>query len=103
MKRLILGFMATALVVPAFGQGEIKQREENQTDRIQQGVQSGSLTKPEAARLKQQQRDIRQTVRQDKRSGGTLTPREKKQITHDQNKASRQIRTQKHDGQTRKQ
>jgi hypothetical protein len=103
MKRIILALMATALLVPAFGQGEIKQREENQTDRINQGVQNGSLTRPEAARLKQQQRDVRQQVRQDKRSGGTFTPREKAQITRDQNRASKQIHKQKHDAQTRKQ
>jgi hypothetical protein len=101
MKRIIVGLMAMALVVPAFGQSTIKGRERNQAQRIHQGVQSGSLTKPEAARLKQQQRDIRQDVRQDRRDGGGLSPREKAQITHEQNQASRRIAKQKHDGQTR--
>jgi hypothetical protein len=101
MKQIIVALMATAMVVPAFGQSKIKGREKNQASRIHQGVQNGSLTRPEAARLKQQQRDIRQDVRQDRRDGGGLSPREKAQITHEQNQANRQIYKQKHDGQTR--
>ncbi|MEI9814025.1 MAG: hypothetical protein WDO18_15875 [Acidobacteriota bacterium] len=102
MKHAIAALMATALMVPAFGQGPIKEREQNQTDRIHAGVQNGTLTRPEAARLRQQQRDIRQDVRQDKRDGGGLTAREKGQITREQNRASRNIHRQKHDGQNRK-
>jgi hypothetical protein len=103
MKHIIIGLMATALVVPAFGEGTLKKREENQSDRIQQGVQNGSLTKREAARLRAQQRDIRQDVRQDKRDGGGLTQQEKAKLTREQNHASRQIHRQKHDAQARKQ
>jgi hypothetical protein len=101
MKQILIALMATALVVPAFGQGKLKQREKNQSARIHQGVENGSLTKREAARLRAQQRDIRQDVRQDKRDGGGLTSQEKAKLTREQNRASRQIYKQKHDGQTR--
>jgi hypothetical protein len=100
MKHIILALMTTALLVPAFGEG-IKQREGNQKDRIQQGVQNGSLTKREATRLRKQEHEVRQDVRQDRRDGGGLSPREKAQITHEQDQASRRIAKQKHDGQTR--
>jgi hypothetical protein len=99
MKQIIIGLMATALLT--FGQSPIKQRANNQHNRIKQGVQSGSLTKPEAARLRHQQHEIRQDVRQDRRDGGCLTTREKAQITREQNQASRRIARQKHGGQTR--
>jgi hypothetical protein len=99
MKQIIVGLMATALLT--FGQGTIKQRANNQHNRIRQGVQNGSLTKPEAARLRAQQREIRQDVRQDRRDGGGLTKLERKQATREQNQASRRIARQKHDGQTR--
>lgn len=99
MKTIIVGLMATALLT--FGQSTIKQRARNQHNRIQQGVRSGSLTKPEAARLRAQQREIRRDVRQDRRDGGGLTALERKQARHAQNQASRRIARQKHDGQTR--
>lgn len=98
MKRIIVGLMATALM--AFGQGAIQQRAKNQHNRIQQGVRNGSLTKPEAARLRRQQREIRRDVRQDRRDGGRLTKLERKQAKREQNQASRRIYRQKHDGQT---
>lgn len=100
MKRIIVGLMATALMVPAFG-ANLKNREKKQSARIHQGVENGSLTKPEAARLRAQQKDIRQDVRQDRRDGGGMTPAERAKLTREQNQASRRIYKQKHDGQTR--
>lgn len=75
-------------------------REQNQRARIRDGVESGEVTKPEAARLKAEQRHIRRTERRAK-SDGQVTPRERAKIQRKQNKASRDIRRQKNDGQSR--
>ncbi len=101
MKRTILTIMAVALALSAFGQGVLKERQENQKDRIKAGVKDGSVTKAEAARLKQDQREIRRDVRQAK-SDGVVTGKEKAKITREQNKASRDIYKQKNDKQNQK-
>ena len=75
-------------------------REQNQRARIRDGVESGEVTKAEAARLKAEQRHIRRTERRAK-SDGQVTPRERAKIQRKQNKASRDIRSQKNDGQSR--
>src|ERR1700685_2206866 len=56
------------------GPGEIGQREENQQDRIAQGVKSGQLTAGETARLENNQARINNEVRSDRAAnGGKLT------------------------------
>jgi hypothetical protein len=101
MKRIILTIMAVMLAVPAFGQGVAKERQQNQKDRIRAGVKDGSVTRAEAARLKQDQREIRQNARRAK-SDGTVTGKEAARITRQQNKASRDILKQKNDRQNQK-
>jgi hypothetical protein len=105
MKHFIVSLMAAALLVPVFGQSPdksvVKERRENQKDRIKAGVENGSLTKAEAIRLKQDQKEIREDVK-DARSDGNVTAREKAKITREQNKASRKIAVQKHDKQNQK-
>ena len=103
MKRWIAGIMTTALLAlaPVYGQGVIKERQENQKDRIKAGVKDGSVTKVEAAKLKREQKEIRQDVRQAK-SDGVVTGKEKAKITRQQNKASRDILRQKNDKQNQK-
>ena len=78
----------------------INARQENQKDRIQQGVQSGELTKREAKRLRTEERGIRAEERAFK-SDGTLDKTERKVLNQDLNHTSRQIYRQKHDTQTR--
>ncbi len=101
MKRIIVTLMATALLVPAFGQGVLKEREQNQKARIKEGVKDGTVTKREAVKLKQEQKDIRQDVRQ-AHADGVVTGKEAAKITREQNKASRDILKQKHDKQNQK-
>jgi hypothetical protein len=81
------------------GNGEIGQRRQDQQDRIAQGVKSGQLTAGETARLENQQQGINREVSADKQAnGGKLTGADKKAINQSQNRASRNIYRDKHNG-----
>ncbi|MDX2150050.1 MAG: hypothetical protein SFV54_04895 [Bryobacteraceae bacterium] len=101
MKRIITLTTLALLTISAVPAQRIQNRKEAQAARIQQGVRSGELTRGEAARLREQQRDIRQTVRRDRVDGGGLTPRERAKIERQQDRASRSIARQKNDPQRR--
>lgn len=78
---------------------EVGKREENQQDRIAQGVKSGQLTSGEAAHLENNESKINNEVRNDRAAnGGKLTPQEKKQVNRQQNHESKQIYRDKHNG-----
>ena len=74
------------------------QRNVNQQDRIEQGLQSGELNTKEAARLERQETAIERTESKAMRDG-TIDNREQAVITAEQNQASRDIYRQKHDAQ----
>jgi len=78
----------------------VNARQQNQRARIQQGVRSGELTRRETRKAVATQRDVRQLERAYK-SDGKLTARERADLHHEQNQASRQIYRQKHDAQAR--
>jgi hypothetical protein len=100
MKRTLSTAIAVALLVtPAFA-GRINNRRENQQDRIAQGVASGQLTPRETVRLEKNEVRLNGEIgdmRQD--NGGTLTAKDRVVINRQQNKLSRAIYKQKHDGQ----
>ncbi|HXF77277.1 MAG TPA: hypothetical protein VN598_00325 [Usitatibacter sp.] len=75
------------------------QRNANQQKRIEQGVQSGSLTGHETAKL---ERGEARTARAEARAGanGRVGPREQKAIQSRENRESKRIHRQKHDAQT---
>jgi hypothetical protein len=82
-----------------YGNGEIGQRRQDQQDRIAQGVKSGQLTAGETARLENQQQGINREVSADKQAnGGKLTGADKTAINQSQNRASRNIYRDKHNG-----
>jgi hypothetical protein len=84
-----------------YGKSEVGQRQENQQDRIAQGVKSGQLTAGETAKLENQQRGINQQVKADRAAnGGKLTSGEKKQVNKEQNAASKNIYNKKHNAKT---
>src|SRR3954464_13526121 len=91
---LTLGFCGAA-----FAQAGTVQRDVNQQQRIEQGLQSGSLNTREAARLENEearvQRDQARALQDDK-----LTPAEKARLAREQNRESRDIYREKHDAQT---
>lgn len=78
---------------------EVGKRAENQQDRIAQGVKSGQLTAGEASHLEKNEAQINHEVRSDRAAnGGKLTSQEKKQVNRQQNRESRQIYRDKHNG-----
>jgi hypothetical protein len=76
------------------------QRNINQQSRIEQGVQSGSLTNRETARLERGEARI---DRAEARAGadGRVGPREQRRIQKAENRESRRIHREKHDAQTK--
>jgi hypothetical protein len=76
---------------------EVGKRQENQQDRIGNGVKSGQLTAGEAAHLERNQARINRQVRADRRAnGGKLTPQERAKVNREQNRQSKQIYRAKH-------
>ena len=105
MKRAVAGAVGMAMItvigfsVPASaGSADdpvIQERMQNQQQRIDQGAASGQLTPREAARLEGQQAKIRQDEARAK-SDGVVTVAEKRKLTAEQNRASRDIYRKKH-------
>jgi uncharacterized protein HemX len=77
----------------------IQQREQNQQQRIQQGVKSGELTPREAGRMESRQARITQNEERMK-ADGKLSRSERKKLAHEQNRASRNIYRKKHNERT---
>ena len=75
-------------------------RQENQKDRIKDGVQSGELTKAEAAKARAQQANIKQAEAKAK-SDGVVSAAERAKLDAKQDKASKSIRRNKNDAQKR--
>ena len=96
-----VGFLAVSYIsVAQVVTPGINARQRNERARIHQGVATGELTRPEAARLKGREADIRQDKRA-ARADGVVTRDERHDIRKDENQASRAIYRQKHDGQER--
>ena len=75
----------------------IPQRQENQQDRIAQGVKCGQLTAGETANLETKEAAINHEVRADRNAnGGKLTPAERAQVNRQLNRTSKQIYRDKH-------
>jgi len=79
----------------------VNERQQNQRERIRDGVQSGELTGVEAARLRRQDAQIRLNEARARQSGGEFTPQERARIQRQLNRESRRIYRQKHDAQDR--
>ena len=95
---------AVALVAPMLAAAQttstprIDQRQVNQEQRIQQGVQSGSLTQKEAANLEKGQTHV-QNMENKAMADGKVTNKEANRIEQAQDKQSKKIEHQKHDRQ----
>ena len=105
VAMVITGSIACVFAVaPAFAANNdpgIDQREVNQQNRINQGVQSGQLTPKETGKLEAQQARIQQ--REDRmaaRNSGNLTAKDKAKLTKQQNRASKNIYKKKHNDKT---
>ena len=104
MKRTLLTLAALAAVTaaPLAAQAQpwqsINQRQANLDRRIDQGVRTGSLTRPEAARLRNEFRSISRLEANYRRSNG-LSMRERADLDARFDRLSRQINAEKHDRQ----
>jgi hypothetical protein len=95
MGALLLGGVSNVLA-----QNEVNQRQRNQQKRIGEGVENGSLTPAETARLEKQEAAIHHEVKTERKAnGGTLTAQERRQVNRQQNRESKRIYRQKHDAQ----
>lgn len=115
----LVGFAQTATPAPtptpdpAFQQGQapppsnlppgvkadsVRGRNKVEADRIEQGVDNGSLSKKEADKLKYDERRLQHEEKQMKAnsSDGKLTTADKQKLTRQQNRLSHQIRKDRH-------
>ncbi len=97
MKKIVL-FVTLFVSAQAYAAGT-DWRQGNQKARIADGVESGELTARESVRLAKQQRHIARTENRYK-SDGHYSAKERAIVHHKQNRASRNIARQKHDGQS---
>ncbi|HTY64314.1 MAG TPA: hypothetical protein VMG30_18840 [Acidobacteriota bacterium] len=105
MKILLGTILSFVLIGGVFAQeptgSEIKDRKENQQDRIANGVASGQLTAGETAKLEKQESTLNKEIAKDRKAnGGNLTNKEKQQINAQQNKLSKEVYTDKHNAAT---
>ena len=100
MHRYVVAFAACALAALAQAQtaGSETQRNVNQQERIEQGLQSGQLNTKEAAKLESGEAKINR-MESNAMKDGTLTQSEKARIRKAQNAQSSAIYGQKHDAQ----
>ena len=94
--------LALSLSGVAFaGPQSLNTRERRQQHRIAEGIENGSLTPHETARLERQEARIKALQERDRQSSGGLSPKERAQLEHLLNLESHRIYAQKHDGQGR--
>ena len=103
MKTRVMAVAIGMFLVVGVGFADnIKKREKRQKDRVDQGIESGELTKKEAAKLRAQEAKLHREIKKDRRDGGGLTAKERVKIDAKQDRLSRRIAKQKHDKQKRK-
>jgi hypothetical protein len=104
MKRIMvlctLFLIMMSGIAHAQSTAAVDARQEAQRARVREGVAAGEVTRPEAKRLRAEQRHIRRAERRAK-ADGDVTRTERARLHRKQNAASRDIRRQKHDGQDR--
>ncbi|MGB9458191.1 MAG: hypothetical protein WCB12_19235 [Bryobacteraceae bacterium] len=83
--------------VQKYGNDKVDARRENQQDRIANGIASGKLNAAQTAHLEKGESSINKEVHADRSAnGGKLTPAERQQVNHPQNRMSRKIYRAKH-------
>lgn len=106
MKKIIalLSFVLFVCIVESQAQNTpvIDHRQKAQRHRIHDGVESGELTRREAVDARQDQHRIHRIERRAE-ADGIVTAAERAKLHRTQNKASREIRRNKHDRQDRPQ
>ncbi len=94
--------VCAAIGAPSASAGKLTDRRERQLDRIDQGVQNGSLRRGEEHRLRHEQGKIRRTARRMRADDGKLGRRERSRLNRMQDRASRHIFRAKHNRRDKK-
>lgn len=105
MSSLVAGAFAVSLALPTAASAQdrtrpLNARQENQQDRIQQGVKSGQLTRGEAGRLEAREGRLQANKLEDK-AKGPMTAKERRQLNRQANRDSRAIHRLKHNNKVR--
>ncbi len=83
--------------VDKFGSSQVGRRQENQQDRIAQGIKSGNLNAGKTANLENREAALNHEVKTDRKyDNGHLTGAERKQVNRQQNQLSRSVYRAKH-------
>ena len=103
MKRILSAVTVMTILMSGIAYAQtntpvINERQANQEQRIDQGIESGQLNEQEANRLNRQQERINKMEGRAK-SDGVMTKRERARISAAQHRASRHIAREKHDRQ----
>jgi len=78
---------------------EVNAREQNQQDRIANGLKDDTMTPGQAARVENREQHIENQEKSDMAAhNGHLTKGEQRQLNKEQNRTSKQIYKDKHDG-----
>jgi uncharacterized lipoprotein YajG len=78
---------------------EVNAREQNQQDRIANGVKNGTMTPGQASRVENREQNIENQQKADMAAhNGHLTKAEQKQLNKEQNHVSKRIYKDKHEG-----
>jgi hypothetical protein len=98
--KIFGGILAAAIAITSMAQAHthtpvINHREHRQERRINRGVRNGELTRNEAHHLRTDERRIRNQKIAYKVSG-RVTPGERRQLRHEENRTSRAIYRDKH-------
>lgn len=100
-RKLAVAALLTAIALPAMaGTPGLDAREQNQRERIAQGVRSGELTRPETRRLVRGEVRLHRHERIAK-SDGVVTGVERMRLQRNASRMSQRIYVQKHDAQSR--
>lgn len=98
MRQIFIAAAAMLMAGAGLAQtGEVGQRQENQQNRIAQGIQSGKLNAGQTVRLEKGESGINHEVAADRAAnGGKLTGAQEAQVNRQQNKMSGKIYRAKH-------
>ena len=102
MKSAILSIAFVALAAATYAQApastatpRIDRREANQQKRIGEGIENGSVTPREGARLEREEGKIKRDEARAK-ADGKVTPGERAHLSREENRVSRDIYRKKH-------
>jgi hypothetical protein len=110
MKKVIMAIMFTVMLFGPIGighadredwRGGIRARIHEAHERIERGIERGSLTRPEAQRLKRELDGILRKIDRMKEDG-RLSHREREIINRDLDRLDRDIYREKHDSERRR-